>query len=94
MHFNTALSNLFGESLVGSYEQLLSSLASGIKGSADLSATKRTIIKEATILSGERDSLSDALVNDVAAHFGKPVHISLTRPKIPPFHGIVKQPMN
>jgi len=54
--------DLAGQCLVGTEQQLLASLASGIKGARNLGASEGSICQQATVLPSERNSLMATVV--------------------------------
>ena len=66
--------NLSVESRISSEKKLLSGLSAGIEGTTYLNTTERTVGKVSAVFSGERNTLSYALVNDSGTDFCKPIH--------------------
>ena len=65
VHLHRAEADLAGERGVGADEQLLAGLAAGVERARDLGAAEGTIGEEASVFTGERHALRDALVDDV-----------------------------
>jgi hypothetical protein len=76
---------------ISTQEELLTSLPLSIESPRNLSPSERPIREESAILSGEWNSLRDTLVDDVYAELCEPIHVSLTRAKVAPFNGVVKE---
>ncbi len=66
-------------------------MASGVESPRDLRATEAAVGEESTVLSRERYSLSDALIDDIGAHLGETVNVGFTRSEVAAFHGVVKE---
>src|SRR3954471_22055442 len=82
IHFYIAERNLSFKCLVGSDQQLLPRLPCRVKGSLHLCTPEATIAEQATVFPCKRNSLRHALVNNINAYFGKPVHIPFPGPVI------------
>src|SRR5260370_18595789 len=93
-HLHGARGNLTAKRLVTAEQKLLSGLSGRVKGSGNLRAAERAISKQAAILARKRDSLRDALIDDVRAHFGEPVNVCFTRAEIAAFDRVVEQAIN
>ena len=91
VHFDATLFDLLFESLIASDEQLLSSLAAGVKSARDLGATEGAVVEQAAVLAGKGHTLRDALIDDRVRHFGKAMDIGLTRAEVAALDGVVKQ---
>ena len=70
---------------------MLPGLAAGIKRTAHLHAPEGTVVKQSAVIAGKRYALSDGLVDDVAAHFGKAINIALAGAVVAAFDRIVKE---
>src|SRR5690606_4565427 len=57
----------------------------------DLDATEGTVFEQAAVLTGERDALGDALVDDVRADLGQPVDVVLARAVVAALDGVVEE---
>src|SRR3954453_8419861 len=77
--------------LVGADQELLAGLAAGVEGPRDLDAAERAVVEQPAVLPGERDALSDALVDDVHADLGQPVDVRLARAVVAALDGVVEQ---
>ena len=66
MHVDLARLNLTRKGTVGTEKKLLPGLTSCVEGTRDLSTTKRTVCKVATVLTREGDALRNTLVDDGA----------------------------
>ena len=62
---DVAEADLAGELLVGTDQQLLAGLATGVERAADLGAAEAAVVEQAAVLAGERNTLGDHLVDDV-----------------------------
>src|SRR5947209_8394087 len=67
IHFDLAQANLSLQGLIGTEQQLLTGLSTGIKGTGNLCSTEGSIVEHAAIFAGKWDTLSDTLVDDVDA---------------------------
>ena len=70
------------------------SLPAGIKGSAYLGSAKGTVGEQASVFTGKGHALGHTLVNNVYTVLGKAVNICLPGTEVPPFDGIVKEPVD
>ena len=91
VHFHIALGDLPGEGLVSAQQQLLAGLAAGVERTAHLHAPEGAVVEQSAVVAGERHPLGDGLVNDVAAHLGKAIHIALAGAVVAAFDRIVKE---
>ena len=76
---NAAETDLAGELLIGAEQQLLAGLATCVERAADLGPAERTVVEQAAVLAGERNTLGDHLVDDVDADLGEAVHVAFAR---------------
>ena len=83
--------NLSVESCISSEKKLLSGLSAGIESTAYLNTTERTVGKVSAVFSGERNTLSYALVNDSGTDFCKTIDVSLSTTIVTTFNGIVEK---
>src|ERR1700751_4577675 len=86
--------DLLFEGLIGAEQELLSRLASSVKGSFDLHAAKRAIVEKSAILPCKRHALRDALINDVDADFRQAMHVGFTGAKIAAFDSVLEEAEN
>ena len=93
-HFHRAQGDLVAEAGVGSEKKLLAGLSAGVEGARNLSTAEGAVVEQAAILAGEGHALSDALVDDRAAHFGKAMHIGLAGAEIAAFDRVVEEAVN
>ena len=91
VHGDLAFGNLAAQGTVGTEQELLSGLALGIERPAHLDTAKRTVVQQTTVLPGERDTLRNALVDDVGADLGEAVHVGLPAPVVAPLDRVVEQ---
>src|SRR5574344_1342158 len=89
--FNRTLCNLSVHSSISSNQQLLSGLSAGIKCTANLCASERTIIEQSAVISCEWNSLSNTLIYNIITYLSKTVNICLPASVITTFYGIIKQ---
>jgi hypothetical protein len=66
MHGDTSAVDFLFECLVAANQELLASLASGVKGPLHLSSTERTVVEESTVFAGEGNTLRNALVDNLS----------------------------
>ena len=90
-HLHTTTGYLPLERLIRSKQQLLSGLTTGVKSPRYLCATKGTVRQQAPVLTRERDSLRDALVDDVDAQLSEPINVGFARTEVSTFDGVVKE---
>ena len=70
--------DLTHEGLVGADQQLLAGLAPGVEGAGHLRPTEGPVVEQPAVLTGERHTLGDALVDDVHAQLRQAVHVGLS----------------
>ena len=75
---HTAKTNLASHLLICANEQLLTGLATCVERAAYLCATKASIIEQSAIFTGEWNTLSNHLVNDVDRHLSQTMHVCFT----------------
>ena len=80
------------ERLVGADQQLLARLAARVEGTGDLDAAEGAVVEQAAVLTGERDALRDALVDDARADLGEPVDVRLAGAVVAALDGVVEEP--
>ena len=73
---NTAQTNLARQLLVGTEQQLLTGLTTGVKGAAYLGATETAVVEQTAIFAGKRHALGNHLVNDVDRYLRQAIHIA------------------
>ena len=93
-HLHRPATDLPGQGLVGAQEQLLARLPARVKGPRNLRPAERAVGQQAAILAREGHALGHALVDDVGADLGQPIHVGLARPKISPLDRVVKEPID
>jgi hypothetical protein len=94
MHGDTSAIDFLFERLVATNQELLASLASGIKCPLYLSSAERTVVEESAVFSGEGDTLCNALVDNLSRNLSKPVNVCFTRSEVATFDCVVKEPVN
>ena len=82
------------ERLVGADQQLLAGLAAGVERAGHLHAAEGAVVEQAAVLTGERDALGDALVDDVAADLRQAVDVRLARAVVAALDGVVEEPVD
>ena len=70
---------------------MLSGLSFGVEGSADLGSSEGTVVEHACIVSCERYSLCDALVDDVVADFCQTIDVRFSCTVVASFDGVIEQ---
>ena len=93
-HFHRAGGDLMAQAGVGPEQELLASLAAGVKSPRDLGTTKGTIVEQSAVFAGEGHALRDALIDDRSAHLGEAVDIRFTRAEVAALDGVVEKPVN
>ena len=73
-------------------QQLLAGLALGVERARHQGPAEGAVGQNATVLASEGHALGDALVDDVGADFGQPVHVGFAGPEVTTLDGVVKQP--
>ncbi len=91
VHGHLAQVDLAGQGLVGAEEELLAGLAPGVEGARDLGAAEGAVVEQPAVLPGEGDALGHALVDDVDAQLGQPVHVGLAGAVVASLDGVVEQ---
>ena len=94
VHLHRAAVDLVRERLVGAEQQLLAGLAAGVERARHLRATERAVVEQPAVLAREGHALRDALVDDVDAHLGEPVHVAFTSPEVAALDGVVEEPVD
>ncbi len=87
----SAAVDLFHQRGVSTEQQLLTGLTLGIERTANLHTTERAVGEHATILTCERHTLCDALVDDVCADLSQTIDVGLTCAIVTTFDCIVEQ---
>ena len=91
VHLDSAVLDLFAQSRVSTEQKLLSGLSFGIKSSAYLRSSERTVVQQACIISCKRNTLCHTLVNDAVAYLSQTIHICFSCTVIATLYGIIKQ---
>jgi len=86
--------HLTHEPLIGTQQELLSGLPSGIERPGHLDPSERSVAQISAIFAREWHALCHRLVDQVSTAFGQPVNICLPRPKISTFNRIVEHTKN
>ena len=79
------------ESRVSSEKELLSGLSTGVERTAYLNTSERTVGQVAAVLTGERNTLGDALVDNGRADLGETIDIRLTAAVVTSFDRVVEE---
>ncbi len=82
------------QSLIRSQQQLLAGLPARIKGARDLRAAKRAVGERSAVLARKGNALGHALIDDVAADLGQPVHIGLAGAEVAALDRVVEEAMH
>jgi len=88
---NGSRCDLAVESRVSSEKELLSGLSTGVERTAYLNTSERTVGQVAAVLTGERNTLGDALVDNGRADFGETIDIRLTAAVVTSFDRVVEE---
>ena len=91
---HTAQTNLARQLLVGTEQQLLTSLSTGVEGAANLGATKTAVIEQSTIFTSKRHALGNHLVDDVDRHLGQAIHVAFARAEVTTLDGVTEKSRN
>ena len=91
VHLHLALGNLAAQRRIGPEQELLACLALRVEGPAHLHPTKRAVVEQPAILTGEGHALRHALVDDARADFRQAVHVGLTAAVVAALHGVVEE---
>ena len=76
---------------VGTEQQLLTGLALGIEGTADLSAAEGAVGQHAAVLTSKGNALCHALVDDIVGHLSQTIDVGLAGAVVATLHGVVEQ---
>ena len=79
---------------ISAEQQLLTCLTLGIESTRNLSATERTVGKQAAVFTGERYALGNTLVDDIVRHFGQTIYVGFTGAVVATLNGVVEQAIN
>jgi len=80
--------------LIGAEQQLLTGLAARVKGPGNECAAERAVIQQPSVLARERNTLRDALIDDVVAHLREAIDIGFAGTEVAAFNGVVEQPVD
>src|SRR5438132_12495546 len=94
MHCHSSGCDLLLEGLISAQQELLSSLASRIKGPFDLHAAEGPIVQKPAVFSCKRHALSDALIDDVDTDFRPAMHVRFAVAKIAALHAVLEKSKN
>ena len=91
VHLDVALADFLLHSLVGTEKQLLAGLTTAVESTLQLGTTERAVVEQTTVFAAKGNTLSHALVDDVAGHLGQAVHVGLASAEVATLHGVVEQ---
>ena len=91
IHLDLARPHLAHQRVVGPEQELLPCLPPCVEGPGNLGPAEGPVRKEPAVVAGKGDALGNALIDDRAAHLGKPVDVRLSRPEIAPLDRVVEQ---
>jgi len=94
VHLHLSERDLPAEALVGTEEELLSGLAAGVEGAADLGSAERAIVEHAAVFAGKGHALGHTLVDDCGGEFRQAVDIGLTAAEIAAFNRVIEKAEN
>ena len=86
--------NLTVQCGVSSQKQLLSGLAAGVESTAHLHAAERTVGQVSAVLACERDTLGNALVDNIVTNLRQTVNVSLAGAVVATLNRIVEKAVN
>jgi hypothetical protein len=86
--------DLAHQRLIRTEEQLLAGLAARVERPRHLRAAKRSVVELAAVLTRERHTLRNTLVDDVDAQLRQPVDVGLACAVVAAFDGVVEQPLH
>ena len=86
--------HLTAQSLIGTQQQLLTGLASGIEGTGDLRAAERAVRQQSAVFTGKRNTLRHTLVNNAVTDLGQTINIGLTSAEVTALDRVIKQTIN
>ena len=84
--------NLMLERGVRTEQQLLAGLSTGVEGALDKHPTEGTGGESTAVLTVERHSLGNCLIDDVGRKLGQPPDIGLAAAEVPALHGVNEEP--
>nr|BFE75348.1 hypothetical protein GCM10020092_086490 [Actinoplanes digitatis] len=93
-HLDVAEPDLALHRLVRAEQQLLARLAPGVERARHLGAAEGAVVEQAAVLAGERHALRHALVDDVHADLGEPVHVGLAGAEVAALDRVVEEPVD
>ena len=91
VHLHRAEADLAGERGVGADEELLAGLTAGVESTRDLGAAEGTVGEEASVFTGERHALRDALVDDVRRDLGEAVDVGFAGAVVAALDGVLEK---
>src|SRR4051812_44464137 len=91
IHLHAAASDLAPEGLVRAEQKGLPGLPAREKGARDLPPAKGSCKKKPAVFARERDSLRNALIDDVDADLRKAVDVPFTRAEVATFDRVVEE---
>ena len=91
VHIYLTTGDLSVHSRISPQEELLPCLSFGIESTWYKNPTKRTVVKEPTVITSKRYPLSYTLVNDVSRDLSQAVYIGFTGTVVTSFYSIVEK---
>ena len=86
--------NLAVKGSISTEKELLSGLSTSIEGTADLRTSKRTVGEKSAVFPCKRNTLCNALVNDVVADLSKTINVCLTCTVVSSLDCIIEETIN
>jgi hypothetical protein len=90
-HGDLAQIHLPFESLIGAEQQLLAGLAARVEGARNLRAAEGAVFERPSVFARERNTLSDALVDDVDAVLREAVDVPFASAEVAALHRVVEE---
>ncbi len=91
VHFDVTLADFFFHGLVGTEEELLTSLTAAVEGTLKLGTTEGAVVEQTAVFTSEWYALGDALVDDVAGYFGQAVDVAFAGTEVTTLDGVVEE---
>src|SRR5256885_3689456 len=92
IHLDAPARDLLLHRLIATEKELLTGLPPCVESPRYLSAAKGSVVQQATVLARERDSLRNALVDDVQADLREAVHVRLARSEVAALYRVIEEP--
>ena len=91
IQFHSAYVHLAAQCRVCTQQQLLSGLTLGIESTGYLGTTERTVVQCTAVFAGERNTLRNALVDNIVGYFSQTVNIGFAGTVVATLYCIVEQ---